>query len=47
MFGGFDGEVIMRYTWRLDLETMRWHRLPHRTPKPVYFHASTMTEVNH
>jgi hypothetical protein len=36
MFGGFDGESIMRGTWRLDL--------PFPFPKPVYFHSSAITE---
>jgi hypothetical protein len=44
MFGGFDGESIMRGTWRLDLHNLSWRVLPFPFPKPVYFHSSAITE---
>lgn len=44
IFGGYDGTEIYADVWRLDLVTMRWGKLPGDLPRPVYFHASTLTE---
>jgi len=44
IFGGYDGTEIYADAWRLDLRTLKWAKLPGDLPRPVYFHASTVTE---
>ena len=42
--GGYDGNTIFDDIWRLDLLTLQWIKLRVFLPKPVYFHASTLTK---
>ena len=45
LLGGYDGEEIFGCCWRLDLDTMKWAKLPKDLPMPVYFHSATITPV--
>jgi hypothetical protein len=35
----------LRTIWRLDLDSLRWNKLPIELPKPLFFHSAAMTEV--
>lgn len=43
ILGGYNGETIFPGLWRLNLHSMQWRKLPFDLPKPVYFHASTVS----
>ena len=45
IFGGYDGSRICEGTWRLNLDTLEWRRLPHDLPQPVYFNAAAISPV--
>ncbi|KAK2703086.1 kelch domain-containing protein 10-like [Artemia franciscana] len=44
VIAGYNGMSIFPDIWRLNLNDYSWRLLKDRIPRPVYFHASTMTE---
>jgi len=45
LVGGYDGADIFKETWRIDLETMEWRKMPHDLPTPTYFNGTTISPV--
>lgn len=43
LIGGYDGLQIFEETWRLNLDTMEWRKLPFNLPQPVYFNATAIS----
>ncbi|XP_068224111.1 kelch domain-containing protein 10-like [Palaemon carinicauda] len=43
--GGYDGSESFADLWRLDLVTFGWQKLPYKSPVPLYFHSSAVTEA--